>query len=847
MSKVETTQEIPKIYDAGASERKWRKFWEEKNIYVYEPSSNREEIYSVDTPPPTVSGDLHIGHVFSYTHQDFIVRYKRMRGFKIFYPFGFDDNGLPTERLVERVKCVKAMDMPREDFWELCLEVSKEQEKAFKDLWQDVGLSCDWNEVYSTIDERSRRISQRSFLELLKSGEVYRKEAPTLWCTECRTAIAQAEVEDKEEASEFHKICFLTEDGKKVPIATTRPELLPACVAVFYHPGDERYSHLKGKYLVTPYFGLKVPVLEDAKVNPEKGTGIVMCCTFGDTVDIEWWQEYNLETRIVVDTFGRMNELAGEFQGFSLRDARKRIVNTLSEQKLLIETERITHTISAHERCGTPLEFLLNKQWFVKVLDKKDELVRYGEKCRWYPPHMFVRYKHWVENLRWDWCISRQRYYGVPFPIWYCAHCDEVIPARGENLPVNPLRDSPGIEKCPKCGKDEFVPEKDVFDTWATSSLTPQINAKWGENDDRSNILFPMTLRPQAHDIIRTWAFYTIVKAYLHNKDIPWYDLMISGHALDSSRTKISKSKSETVKPKQIIEQFSADVVRHWAGQTRLGTDTFINLQDPTENLASGKRLITKIYNASKLSHLHLADFTPGNLDLSQEINHPLDRWLIGKLVQTIDKATKAFEQYEFAEALEHVEAFFWQDFCDNFLEIAKGRLYGDALLQVTENQRNKLQTSAKLTLFKALESILRLFAPFLPFITEEIWHWYFHRFSEKASIHLTTWPSQEEFNGAYDKDSSEMGDSIIEALSLIRKAKSELKVSIKKPADRLIIGFANESQIDRALLNRLEQGKIDLLVTGNVKELVLIEGVLEDGVELETSRLRARLEMEVD
>lgn len=835
---------LPKHYPSREVEAKWRAFWEQEALFAFDRNARPEELFSVDTPPPTVSGDLHIGHVFSYTHQDFIVRYKRMRGFKIYYPFGFDDNGLPTERLVERTKGVKGAETTRENFWNYCLEVSAEQEQRFKALWQDVGLSVDWNEVYSTIDERSRRISQRSFLDLLRKGEVYRKEAPTLWCTECKTAIAQAEVEDRHEEGEFHKILFLTEEGETVAIATTRPELLPACVAVFFYPGDSRYKHLRGRTLKTPYFNIRVPVFEDRRVDPQKGTGIVMCCTFGDTVDIEWWQEYNLQTRIAIDEKGQVNELAEAFAGLPLREARRRIVQKLREDGLLTETEKITHTLSAHERCGTPLEFLVNKQWFIKVLDKKEELIAFGEKCRWFPPHMFARYRHWVENLKWDWCISRQRYFGVPFPLWYCGKCDEVIPARESDLPVNPLTDKAPLDECPKCHARDIVPERDVLDTWATSSLTPQINAKWGEKDDRMAQMFPMSLRPQAHDIIRTWAFYTIVKAYLHFREVPWHDIVISGHALDSSRVKISKSKSETISPKTIIEKFSADVVRHWAGETRLGTDTFINLAEPTKSFANGKRFITKLYNASKLAHLHLVDFSPVGLELSRDVHHPLDRWLIGKLGKVVQGATIAFENYEFAEALDVTESFFWSDFCDNYMELAKGRLYGDALKNKSEEERKILHTSARLALFAALETILKLVAPFVPFIAEEIWSWYFRNFSDKKSIHLTDWPRFSSFEGVCDDMSARTAEVLIEALTLIRKAKSELKVSVKKIANRLTIGFSRPEKVDGTIGQMLQLVQDDLLTTGNVKELVFVNNVLDEGVELDPPRLKAKLEM---
>ncbi len=842
---AEFLRNLPKVYEHKEVEEKWRKLWEEAGIYRFDKLTPQKRLFSVDTPPPTVSGDLHIGHVFSYTHQDFIVRYKRMQGFEVFYPFGYDDNGLPTERLVEKVTGVKAAEVPREKFIELCLKISKEQEERFRDLWQAVGLSCDWEEIYATIDEVSRRISQRSFLDLLKKGEVYRKEAPTLWCPECKTAIAQAEIEDKAEETEFHDIVFETEDGKGVVIATTRPELLPACVAVFFHPDDNRYSQLKGRYLLTPCFRHRVKVYEDMQVDPEKGTGIVMCCTFGDTTDIDWWQKYQLATKIVIDETGRLNELAGEFQGLKLKEARKAILDKLKEQGKLLKSQSLEHTVSVHERCGTPLEYLVNKQWFVKVLDKKEQLIEFGEKCQWYPSFMKVRYRHWVENLKWDWCISRQRYFGVPFPLWYCADCDEVIPADEDQLPVNPLTDKPPKDSCPNCGSRNIYGEKDVLDTWATSSLTPQINARWGEHDDRMDQLFPMDLRPQAHDIIRTWAFYTITKAYLHHGTIPWRRVMISGHALDSSRTKISKSKMKTANPKEIIEQYSADVVRWWAGQSKLGADTFIDLSNPHKTFSVGKRLLIKIYNASKFVCGHIHTFDAGQAKLREAIVYPVDSWICGRLAETIEKATRAFEEFEFSDALKETERFFWHDFCDNYLELVKWRLYGEKDEELDEHERTRLKESAKTTLHIVMENVLKLFAPFLPYITEEIWHWHFSKFTKLVSIHLTQWPKPDELSSFYDEEKMKIGNDLIEALALARKAKSELNISIRKQAKMITYGFATKEAVDSKVKGRLLKVEKDLLATANVDEMRFIDDVLEQGVELERPRLRAYLKMQ--
>lgn len=844
-SGIKSVTELPKRYPSAEVEARWKLYWEEQGIFHFRGEGPREHIYSVDTPPPTVSGDLHIGHVFSYTHQDFIVRYKRMRGFEVFYPFGFDDNGLPTERLVERVKGVRAAELPRDEFIKLCLEVSQEQEVKFRDLWQAVGLSCDWTEVYTTISVRSRRISQRSFLRLLRDGHLYRKESPTLWCPECRTAIAQAEIEDQEREGEFHEILFTASDGRRIPIATTRPELLPACVAVFVHPDDERYRDLVGQKLRTPHFNQEVEVMADEMADPEKGTGIVMCCTFGDTTDIEWWQRHRLDTRVVIDEEGRLNAHAQELAGMRLEEGRRELIARLHEDGLLTRSWSIQHPVNCHERCGTPLEFLITKQWYVRLLDKKQQLIAEGAKCRWFPKHMGVRYRHWVENLKWDWSISRQRYFGVPFPVWYCTDCGEVIPAREEDLPVNPLHEPPPVDACPSCGSRSLVPEKDVLDTWATSSLTPQLSTWWGEPDDRSELLFPMNLRPQAHDIIRTWAFYTIVKTYLHAGGIPWYDVVISGHAQDSGRHKISKSKGKgTRSPRELVEQYSADIIRYWAASTKLGTDTFINMDDPTKDFEPGKRLVTKVYNASKLAHTHLIGFVAADSESLASISHPVDRWVMTKLAQTVEAATARMEEYDFAEALTLTERFFWNDFCDNYLELAKARLYGDALTHLDEAEAQQLQLSARQTLFVALQALLKLFAPFLPFITEEVWHWYFASLSDAPSVHVLAWPQANELGDATDEESLQIGNDLVEALTLARKAKSELGFSIKKQAKRLTIGFTEPEKVDAAVGEHLATVEGDLLATANVDELEFRAEVLPTGVALDTGRLRALLEM---
>jgi valyl-tRNA synthetase len=620
---------LPKRYDARAAETRWQRRWAEQGLYRFDRFPDRP-IYSIDTPPPTVSGAIHIGHVFSYMQAEIVARFWRLRGHNVYYPFGFDDNGLPSERLVEKEKGVKATEVGRERFVEMCLELTREYEKEFKAFWQTLGISCDWSEDYSTIDPRSQRISQRSFIDLYRKGRVYRKEAPTLWCPECHTAIAQAEIEDAEHASVFHDVAFGI-DGRDLVISTTRPELIPACVGMFAHPDDDRYRGIVGRRATVPLFGYDVPIMADERADPEKGTGLVMCCTFGDTTDIAWWQEHGLPTRIVFGADGRMNENAPGYEDLSLKEARERIVEDLEDAGLLRGSRPITHTVNVHERCGTEIEFSVAAQWFVRILDIKDEIIRAGSEVEWCPDFMGIRFRNWVENLKWDWCVSRQRYYGVPFPLWTCAECGEVVLASEDQLPVDPATTSPPVDKCPKCGSVDLDPERDIMDTWMTSSCTPFINLRWREPDDRTARFgkaggatsFLMDLRPQAHDIIRTWAYYTIVKSVLNEGKVPWRTAMISGHVLHPDREKLSKSKGPGAhSPAAVVEERSADVVRYWASSTRLGTDTML-VEEP---LDAGHKLVVKLWTTTATLRGSFRSSTGGSSRDSREPRTARDR-----------------------------------------------------------------------------------------------------------------------------------------------------------------------------------------------------------------------------
>ncbi len=773
---------LSEIYNPGKTEKKIQKFWEKEKIYKFNPHS-KKPIYSIDTPPPTVSGRMHLGHAFSYAQEDFIARYRRMKGEEVFYPFGTDDNGLATERLIEKLKKVKSQEMKRKDFIKLCLETLEEIKPEFIKDWKNLGMSCDFSLFYSTIDHRCQKISQQSFLELYKKNRVYQKEAPTIWCPLCQTAIAQAELKDKEFKSYFSDLIFKLDDpnfqAKDLIISTTRPELLPSCVAIFVHPRDERYKNLIGKEAIVPLFGQKVIILKDEKVETGKGTGIVMCCTFGDQTDIEWYLAHNLSLKISITKDGRMNEGAGKYQGLSLEEARKEILNDLKKVDLLVKQEKIKHTVNVHERCETPVEILNTKQWFIRYLDLKEEFLKIGREINWYPKHMKTRYENWIKGLRWDWCISRQRHFGIPFPIWYCGDCGQVILAREDQLPVDPLNDK-SKEPCSFCESRSSIPEKDVLDTWATSSLTPQIAISLLP---KTKIKLPMNLRPQAHDIIVNWLFYTVTRSYFQEKIKPWKEVMISGFVLDPYGEKMSKSKGNIVAPQDVMEKYGADCIRYWASGAGLGSD----LRYSEKEIKEGKRLLTKIWNVAKFCLSHLKGYTLVDSEKIPSDFRTIDRWILSKLQKTIQKTSEAFEKYEYYQAREFILKFFWKDLADNYLELVKYRLYSD-----TRNKNDFSLEAAKFTLYICLLNILKFFSPILPHITEEIYQNFVSLFSKKSmtemskSIHLNDWPKLDK--KFLDLEIEILGDKFIKILSAVRRYKAERKYSLKKEFSKVVI-----------------------------------------------------------
>ncbi|HJT56679.1 MAG TPA: valine--tRNA ligase, partial [Ktedonobacteraceae bacterium] len=670
---------LPKRYNPATAEPEMQTAWQQFGTYHFSRTSDKP-IYSIDTPPPTVSGHLHLGHVYSYSHTDFMARFWRMNGYNVYYPMGFDDNGLPTERLVEKRLHITAPEIGRRAFIEKCLEMSAEVEKNYEALWQRLGLSIDWRYTYSTINTLSRRTSQLSFIDLYRKGLAYRKEAPTIWCPECRSAFSQADLNDLERESEFITLAFHLENGDTLHIATTRPELLPACVAIFVHPGDARYQKYVGQQATVPLFGQEVPILEDAKADPEKGTGAVMCCTFGDVTDVEWWYKYNLPLKVVIGRDGRMTGAAGAFAGLTIREARRSIIESLETRGFVLARQPVKQSVRVHERCDTPVEYIVAYQWFIRVLDFKRELVEAGEQLTWHPEHMKARYREWVENLGWDWCISRQRYYGVTFPVWYCTECGEVLLADEDQLPIDPTEQQP-TRAC-ACGSTSLTPEQDVMDTWATSSMSPQIVGRWLEDKELYDMVFPMSLRTQAHEIIRTWAFYTIVKSYHEFGMLPWKEVAISGWGIAGEGTgKISKSRGGgPMPPMEMIEKYSADAVRYWAASTGFGKDAIIN----EEKIAIGAKLVTKLWNVARFSERFLQEYrVPAEVPAFT----PTDRWLLSRAQRLIMRATELLRNYEYAAAKSETESFFWRELADNYLEMSKERLY-DATNEMHEGAR---------------------------------------------------------------------------------------------------------------------------------------------------------------
>ncbi|MDO8428458.1 MAG: valine--tRNA ligase [Candidatus Diapherotrites archaeon] len=765
--------------DLHSLETKWQKYWDTEQIHKYH-SDSKKPLYSIDTPPPTVSGKMHLGHALGYSQADVIARYKKMQGHELFYPFGFDDNGLATERFVEKETGKRAVDMTRAEFVKLCLDTTKQAETELEKDFRALGLAIDWNLVYRTIDSKAVKIAQESFLDLFEQKRVYQSQTPHMYCTQCRTAIAQAELEDTEKESFFNDLEFELENKQKIMISTTRPELLPACVAIFIHPEDKRHKTLIGQTAIVPLFEQKVQILADKRVDPEKGSGIVMCCTFGDQKDMEWQKAYQLPIKVAIGLNGKMQDWVPEYAGLNIKQAREKIIQTLKEKEILKTQKKIMHIVNVHERCKTDVEFLVTPQWFIQYLDLKKQFLEASKSLDWNPTHMQVRLENWVQGLQWDWCISRQRYFGVPFPLWYCTQCKYPKIAEHTQLPVDPLQDQP-IGVCEKCSGKEFTPEKDVLDTWFTSSLTPQINSSWTVNEKHFEKLFPMSLRPQGHDIITLWAFNTLVKSFFHHKQVPWQTVMINGFALDANGKKMSKSIGNVIAPQQIIVQYSADCLRYWTCSVGLGED----VPYKEKELVSGKRLLFKLWNAGKLIEGLTENFDYGNAPkhtLNLQIE---DKWILSKLNNLIEKCTEQMNAFNFARTLAETRDFFWLEFCDYYLEEIKGRIY--------EPKTVEDQQAAQYTAVHVFEQILKLLAPILPHITEELYmESKIIGFKKEKSIHESNWPKIEKEK--IDMHAEQTGKTMNQVIAGIRKYKSLKGLPMNSEVKKVTIYLQNNA-----------------------------------------------------
>ncbi len=810
--------------------------WDEEATYRFEPETTREQVFSIDTPPPTVSGSLHIGHVFSYTHTDVLARYQRMRGKNVFYPMGWDDNGLATERRVENyfgVRCdpslpyeaaYEAPDIPgetkqpisRRNFVELCARLTAMDEEIFKAIWRRLGISIDWSLEYATVSAGSQAISQRDFLSLVKRNHIYSSLAPTLWDVDFRTAVSQAELEDRERPGATHRVSFAKPDGTSVLIETTRPELIPSCVGLVAHPDDERYADLIGTSVYTPLFGVEVPVRAHELAAPDKGTGIAMVCTFGDLTDVTWWRELDLPTRALIGRDGRFmgadftqwpsrhpevaNALYATIEGATVNQARATIVEALrASGDLQADPTPISHPVKFYEKGERPLEIVASRQWFVATLAHRAEFLARGEQLAWHPDFMRHRYRSWVEGLNVDWNISRQRYFGVPFPVWYPLNenaepdFDAPIFADEADLPVDPASAVPAGYTSDQRGRAHgFVGDPDIMDTWATSSLTPQIAGKWGT--DLFEKVFPMDLRPQAHDIIRTWLFSTVVRSHFQFDRLPWAHAIVSGWILDPDRKKMSKSKGNVVTPMPLLEKHGADALRYWAASGRPGADTAID----EAQMKIGRRLAIKVLNVAKFVLGRLDGHELGGLE---QVSEAIDRDLLSQLGQLVEEATLALDNYDWARALERTESLFWS-FCDDYVELVKTRAY---------DAEGPGAQSARATLGLALSVFTRLLAPVLPYASEETWRWW-----HETSVHRASWPSAHELAVG---ETVPVYQPVCEVLEAIRRAKSSAKVSQR--AGVAVCSLSGPAET----LEALRHGLADLAAAGSVAAFEFAEG----------------------
>ena len=863
-------REVPDKVSTDGLEAKFDERWTAEQTFAFDRTKTRDEIYSIDTPPPTASGSLHVGHVFGYTSTDVVARYKRMRGFEVFYPMGWDDNGLPTERRVQNyfgVRCdpslpyVEGFEPPhqgtdgknvkhadqlpvsRRNFIELCERLTADDERIFEELWRHLGLSVDWAQTYQTIGDGARATAQRAFVRNLARGEAYQAEAPGLWDITFQTAVAQAELEARDYPGHYHRVAFHQADGEPVYIETTRPELIPAAVALIAHPDDERYQHLFGTTVRSPLFGVEIPVLAHHLAEPDKGAGIAMCCTFGDLTDVQWWRELQLPTRSIINRDGRITRdvpewlptgpgaelFEAEVAGKTTFTARKAIVDALTASGDMptapVATQR---KANFYENGDKPLEIVTSRQWYIRNGGRdaalREELLSRGKELDFHPDFMRVRYENWVGGLNGDWLVSRQRFFGVAVPLWYPVNASgevdythPIVPAE-DTLPVDPTSQAPtGYTEEQRGQAGGFVGDPDVMDTWATSSLTPQIVSGWERDNDLFERVYPMDLRPQGHDIIRTWLFSSIVRSHLENKVLPWKNAAVNGWILDPDRKKMSKSKGNVITPMGLLVEHGSDAVRYWAASARFGTDAVFE----AGQMKIGRRLAIKILNASKFA-LSFGGGAGSEIVLDPAaVTVPLDRSMLAGLADVVEQATAALETYENARALELTETFFWT-FCDDYLELVKDRAYGADAGSAGVSPET---ASARTALAIALDTMLRLLAPYLPFATDEVWSWW-----REGSVHRAAWPVAEPLRSASgDADPADLA-AAGHALAALRKVKSEAKASMRTPimAASLAVPASSLTAVETAVEDIKAAGR----VTGALELVTAGEGQGDQAVQ---------------
>ena len=763
-------EEFPKRYNFKEIEPKWIEYWTKNEILKFDERDRTRPVYSIDNPPNFTSGVLHMGHVLNYTWIDIVARYKRMRGYNVYLPIGYDCHGLPTELAVERELGVPKED--RERFRKACVELTLRNIEIMNEQFKRIGFCPDWRYFYKTMDDEYKRKVQLSLIMFYEKGLIYYKDFPVHWCTKCKTALAKAELGYITEEGKLYYIKLETNLGKPIIIATTRPELLPACVAVLVHPDDDRYLDFIVKEgeakAILPIFNREVPILTDEEVDMEFGTGAVYLCTYGDEADIRWQVKHNLKPVIILDRDGRFNEKAGPYKGMTIKEARRAIVEDLKKIGVLVKEEPYTHQVLAHtERssCKTPIEFIPTRQWFIKVRELTDLIVEKAREMKWYPPYMIQRLIDWANGLDWDWIISRQRIFGTPLPFWVCRKCGEIIPARKEDLPVDPVRDPPPVDKCPKCGSTEIEGVKDVCDCWVDSSITPLHISKWMEDEEFFKLTYPVTLRPQGYEIIRTWAFYTIFRCTILTGEKPFEELLINGMVLGSDGKMMSKSLGNYVSPEEVLEKYSADAIRQWSAQASLGEDYSFQWKE----IEYGQKFLTKLWNAARFIYMHIKDYSPEH-SLDEIELTPIDHWILHEANNVIEKATKLMDAYRFI-AINDVREFLWHVFCDHYLEAVKPRLY------TPEQYSEKQVKAAKFTLYHVLLTTLKLLAPITPFITEELYHRIYRKYVKVPSIHLTSWPDKFDF---VDEEKAETGKIVKEIIATVRRVKAANRISLK-------------------------------------------------------------------